>query len=402
MMDGRSDLVHDPGTSDEQRFLHRLRELRRASRHSLSVATIEKLLGQPVTIDACFLSNPYATELFAARIEREVVATGRLLRLLESYPPTNDRLAADLGPVLGIDPEWLFVTNGAAEAIQAVLRGHAAGRTLLQVPTFSPYHQFATGEVVTISCLDADPRGRAESLLRAVRRHRPDTVVIINPNNPDGFCYPPAELAELLRRLSPLAGELVLDESFLHLSTPERPQSQVGLVSELPNLTLIRSMSKDHGIAGLRLGYAVMAPDRVRALRSRGYLWNCNGFINYVISLLADPGFQVEYERARTRYLAEVAEFRAAVGDIPASYAFPGQANFALLRLDDGVDATEVVGRLLYRHGIYVRPCDDKLGLDRRYLRVAARRAEENQQVLKALHENLTEVGRAGGGPGAR
>lgn len=371
-------------------FLQRLLSLKARSTHSPSVSEVEELLGQPVAIDACFLANPYATDLFAELIERDLVATGRLKTLLGSYPPQNQRLAADLGPVLGVEPGKLFVANGASEAIQAVLTTYASGRVLMHVPTFSPFHEFATDAVITIPCLEEDPQARADLLIRSVRHHRPDTVVIINPNNPDGFCYPPQLLEVLLRTLSPLVSEIVLDESFLSFSSQDRPRSQAALVGELPNLTVIASMSKDFGIAGLRLGYAVMAPDRVRALLSRGFLWNCNSFITYVVSLLADPEFQARYELARRKYVAETTRFLAALRELPFCYTYPSKASFALLCMDPQVNAADVMGWMLYHHGIYTRLCNDKLGLNGQFIRIGARVAEQNDLVVKAMLDALT------------
>ena len=77
-------------------------------------------------VDACFLSNPYATDLFLDYLQREVVRTGKLRRLLEFYPSQNRVIANKLSGALGLPPEYLFVGNGAVEIIQAILHKFTA------------------------------------------------------------------------------------------------------------------------------------------------------------------------------------------------------------------------------------------------------------------------------------
>ena len=61
--------------------------------------------------------------------------------------------------------------------------------------------------------------------------------------------------------------------------------SYTKLVEEFRNVVLIKSMSKDFGVAGLRAGYGVMAKNRVEALLHNGYLWNVNGLSEFFQSI---------------------------------------------------------------------------------------------------------------------
>ena len=96
------------------------------------------------------------------------------------------------------------------------------------------------------------------------------------------------------------------------------------------------------------------------------------------------------YEGARRRYVRETRRLFGALAELPGIKAFPSAANFALLELDR--PAAEVATALLVRHGVYVRDCGDKWGLDGgRFMRVAARRASENRHIHAALAEVLSE-----------
>jgi len=232
--------------------------------------------------------------------------------------------------------------------------------------------------------LEPDAERRAADLLDLARRTHPDVVVVINPNNPDGFAYDADRLTQLLADLSTVCGEVILDDSFAGLAVDWQPTSARSLVEALPNLVIIRSLSKEYGIAGLRLGYAIARPERIREL-SAGVLWNINGLGEHFIRALCDHTFCDELATARDRYLCDVAGFLEDVARVPHADALPSRTNFVLLRLAPHVDPHVLVGRLLYRNGIYVRPCEDKIGLDASFVRVAAGRAASNQLVIDAL-----------------
>tara|TARA_B110000211_G_C13898120_1_gene472659 strand:- start:363 stop:857 length:495 start_codon:yes stop_codon:yes gene_type:complete len=159
------------------------------------------------------------------------------------------------------------------------------------------------------------------------------------------------------------------------------------LVNEFPNLVVIKSMSKDFGIAGIRAGYSLMAKEKVMDLLSNGYLWNINGLAEYFLNLFASDTFQTEYEPIRKQYLAETQVFFKELSKIKKIKVLPSLANFLLVELPKEYSAETITSLLLIRYGIYVRNCDDKIGLDGNYLRVASRNIKENELILKVFKE---------------
>ncbi len=158
------------------------------------------------------------------------------------------------------------------------------------------------------------------------------------------------------------------------------------LVSRFPNLTVVKSMSKDFGVAGIRAGYAVMAPGRVRTLLENGYLWNSSGLAEYFFDLYSRPDFQAHYERERIRFIRNSRRFFTELRKINGLRVYPTYANFALVELENGLSAEELVCRLLIRRGIYTRTCDDKKGLEAgKFVRIAARSRPENAYIIRSL-----------------
>src|SRR5580692_10598220 len=112
-----------PISLHEQELVSRIEFLKReAGSHSPSLATFEDRVPEiSIKVDACFLSNPYATDLFVDRLTAELVDTGKLRKILEFYPSQNAHVAYQLERVVGVPRDQMFVCNGAIEAIQACM-----------------------------------------------------------------------------------------------------------------------------------------------------------------------------------------------------------------------------------------------------------------------------------------
>src|SRR4029077_15375779 len=170
----------------EAALIERITRLKReAGTHSPSAWTLAQRIPElRLKVDACFLSNPYATQLFLMHFQREVIRPRKLRALLELYPSQNRVIAAKLGGVLELNPDSIFVGNGAAEIIQAILHRFTREKILVNLPTFSPYYEFTrpdTQVIYNVLRKEDNFRFNPTAYLDLVRRERPDTVVLINP-----------------------------------------------------------------------------------------------------------------------------------------------------------------------------------------------------------------------------
>lgn len=343
-------------------------------------------VGVTIRHDFCYLSNPYATELVLRYFKKDFEIPTKLRTTIEYYPSQNRALAEKLTKIAGVPAKNIFVGNGATEIIQAVLQNFAKKKVLVPVPTFSPYLEFVPkGVRVAHHPLSQESNFRLnlKKLLAQVQKEKPDTVVIINPNNPEGGYVRASELHSALKRLKGV-GTVIVDESFIHF-VGKKIESVASLVKRYPNLIVIKSLSKDFGIAGLRLGYAVMSKQRVSALLDKGYLWNVSGFGEYFLNLISRKNFLKEYEKVRLRAIGERDVFYSELSKIKELRVYPSRGNFFLVELLDGTTAHDLMVALLVRDSIYIRPCGDKVGLKGEYIRIASRTAEENKKLVRVL-----------------
>ena len=95
--------------------------------HSPSIDTI--LYECPelkIDIDACFLSNPYAMELFMKCLREDLIDNNKLRDVLEFYPPQNREVSKNISKAIKVDYRNIFVDNGSIEIIQGILYNFVA------------------------------------------------------------------------------------------------------------------------------------------------------------------------------------------------------------------------------------------------------------------------------------
>ena len=128
---------------EEIRLASKINQLKdEAGSHSPSIFTlVEKIPELDIKVDACFLSNPYATDLFLSYLKEELVNTNKLRDVLEFYPSQNNIISELLAKNLFINKENIFIGNGAIEVIQAVLHNFVSKMIIVNIPIFSSYYE---------------------------------------------------------------------------------------------------------------------------------------------------------------------------------------------------------------------------------------------------------------------
>ncbi len=371
---------------------------KKSGSHSPSLSSIkEKIPELKISVDACFLSNPYATELFLDYFKKEMIDTNEIYSLLEFYPAQNRIIASYVEKQLNIDSGQVFICNGAIEAIQAVIHRFSSGKLLVILPTFSSYYEYATKDIDVVYYKlrkEDDFKLNIDDYINTVNELKPNTIILINPNNPDGGYISHFDLKKIISNLS-WVENIIIDESFIHFAYEDVDLTMKSIVPDVigfENVVVIKSMSKDFGIAGLRCGYAIMSKTRVDNLLNNGYLWNSNGIAEYFFKLYSRKDFFDKYELVRKKYINESKLFFNKLSELPKIKIYPSRSNFMLIELLGGLKADEVSAQLLCNYGVYVRNCNDKIGLDGEFIRVAARNNVDNEIIVSALKNSIESI----------
>lgn len=165
---------------------------------------------------------------------------------------------------------------GAQGAIQAIGFVMPAGNARVLSPTYNEH------AAALRTC-----GWRVTEVLHLQELEGAGLAVVVNPNNPDGACYPP----EVLRWLAGKVGLLVVDESFVDV---QDDLSLAPVLDKLSNVIVLRSFGKFYGLAGIRLGFALGNAALVARLRELAGPWPVSGpAIEVACQALADRAWKI-------------------------------------------------------------------------------------------------------------
>jgi histidinol-phosphate/aromatic aminotransferase/cobyric acid decarboxylase-like protein len=346
--------------------------------HSPSIFEIQKYFELDINVDACFLCNPYAFDLFMKYYRQT-----NLVDYIKYYPPQNKVLSNLLSKTLNINSDYLMIGNGAIQMIELILREFEGKRKCIISPTFSSYYEFDFDNILFYKTHKEDNFNvNTDQLISFCTHHDIELLVIVNPNNPTGNVISKKDIKHIVKSLKKTT--IIVDESFIDFY--DKKQSVEQDVYNNMNLIVIRSLSKDFGIAGLRLGYAVANPKFNKSIFSKyGLCWNINGIAHFFLELMSNTNFIAEYKTAREKYLDDRDIFYNKLLSLKNLKVYPSRANFFII--DCGINVYDIFAHLLFEKGIYTRLLNDKLDLDDTFLRIACNTNKDNDIVFSALKE---------------
>ncbi|MDQ6751780.1 MAG: histidinol-phosphate transaminase [Actinomycetota bacterium] len=316
-----------------------------------------------------------------------IEAVRRTLEGVNRYPdPTNARLRKRLADAYDVPANRIAIGNGSCDILLA------AGEALLEPgaevvyawPSFSVYPHLAAATGATAVTVDLDEHDRhdleamADAVTVATR-----LAIVCNPNNPTSTAVPLADIEAFLAAV-PRHVAVIVDEAYCEFNLLEDPDTSIPLLARYPNLVLLRTFSKVHGLCGLRVGFALCGSEEFRhAVDQVRQPFFCNAAAQ--AAAIEALGHQDEVTRRVERAVAgrwRLDEGLRALGLAPAE----SQANFVWFALPEDCHEGDVV-RGLAERGVLVRA---GAALGRRgALRVTIGTVEENERFLRALGEVL-------------
>ena len=290
--------------------------------------------------------------------------------------PKAGALRSELAHHHGLERDQVVVGNGAAQLL------HSAAAALLEPgdelvtpwPSYPLYPLMARrshGSAVPV------PGFGADAVLRAVNE-RTRIVVVCNPNDPTGELMPAEELDRLLGAL-PERVVVFLDEALVDYVDAQPVDAAMGLLRRHARMLVFRSFSKAWGLAGLRCGYAVGAPEAAALLEQL----EPDLGVNDLAQAGALEALRSTEGRVRSRAAVVSIQRRRVVDGLVRTGidVAPTQANVLWLRLP-GVDGADLAQRL-ERQGVIVQPGGAIGEPDR--VRASVHLPEQADRLLRAL-----------------
>jgi histidinol-phosphate aminotransferase len=293
--------------------------------------------------------------------------------------PRATPLRKFLAEVEKLDAEQLIVGNGSMDLIQhvavAYIRSH--DRVLIAGPTFNEYTRVAAMMGAEILRVDARAEDifapNRDAILRRAREVNPRVLFLCNPNNPTGGLLD-LEAIEYLVRACPDT-LFVLDEAFIRF-VPDAASGR-GML-RYPNVIVLRSLTKDYALTGLRVGYAMASTAIIASLETVQPPWSVNAFAQAAtVTALRDENHLIqslaELARAKDELVNQLEKMKITV--------LPSRVHYFLIR----VGSAKIFTQQMREQNILVRDCTS-FGLPE-FVRIATQRPAENARLIQAIKE---------------
>jgi histidinol-phosphate aminotransferase len=286
-----------------------------------------------------------------------------------------------LAEKLNLTRDHIILGNGSNEIIEFI--GHAFLRPGVEVVTSED--AFIAYKLVTalfgatvVEVPDADHRFDLAALAQAITA-RTRVVFIANPNNPTGTLVTQKTIDRFLEGV-PNDIVVVFDEAYFEYL--DEPPDTLQFVRQNRPVIVLRTFSKIHGLAGIRLGYGIAHPELIRVLQKTREPFNVNGIAQAAArAALGDEEHQSKTKRLTSegrKYLED--EF--AQMDLPF---VPSVANFVLVRVGDG----KAIFKALLRKGVIVRALSGYNFPE--WVRISVGTMEQNRRCIAALREQISD-----------
>lgn len=299
--------------------------------------------------------------------------------LILNYPdPNYEQLTEAVSNFESVPKEYLIFGNGGIECIFLLAESLKNKKFLIPSPTFVEYERAFSkyGEVST--CLLEYPFELDVHQIKS-EMNDCDGVIICNPNNPTGFLIRRHFILELLEAVD---GRMVIvDEAFIDFTDDEAENTMTPYLSKYDNLVILKSMTKFFAMPGLRLGYLMTSNQKIlNEIKSNRMPWSINGIAAYVGAHVVKDSTYILKTKAfikeeRTFLYHELLKLGLDV--------LPSQGNYLFFSCDESIDEK------ISKYGIMVRNCNNYLGLNDSYYRVAIKNRQHNQVLIQALKEIL-------------
>ncbi len=299
---------------------------------------------------------------------------------ISDYPDSNATILKEaLAEKCGLNPENILVGSGSTEIIRLIAMGFFSpgDKIIIPAPTYSEYEiasRIMEAQIIfTVSSEDSQFYLNVNSLMEQIDKNKPAALFLCNPNNPTGQYLTRKDITDILTVCDKTT--MILDEAYIAFT--EGMWSSLELLRNA-NLVILRSMTKDYALAGLRLGYALANPSIISILKKMSPPWNISTVAQAAgLYVLRNDEYleqcKLKIKRDRDYLMQQLASLDFEI--------IPSQSNFFLLKAGNAKKFREA----LLKKNILVRDCTS-FGLPQ-YVRISPRTLAECKKFIVALKE---------------
>lgn len=282
---------------------------------------------------------------------KAVAAMRRAMEQAHRYPDDGVELREALASKLGVRAGQVLLGAGATDLIELCVRAFCtpAGHALISSGSFVAYKLFLLASGVPFTETALSGWGIDLDALAAAAGPTTQVVFLPNPNNPTGSRFEQPAFERFLAEL-PAHVVLVLDDAYCEYN--DAAIDTVAVIQRRPRTVVLRTFSKVHGLAGMRVGYAITSDEALAALHQVQRPFSVSRLA--IEGALAALGDEEHFQRTVEGTRAGRALVTSRLGEL-GFRVLPSFANFVTLELASEAAVTQLTTQLL-RRGCIVRP----------------------------------------------
>jgi histidinol-phosphate aminotransferase len=274
---------------------------------------------QPIVL--CWNENPYGPSPAARAV------LSRTIPISCRYPnDENQQLIDALAEHEHTSADHIVLGTGSGELLRALgfLHGRNGGEIIAARPTYSELTDYARQSGATLKFVPVDKQHRHDlAAMHAAVSERTRAVYLCNPNNPTGTAVRVEEIEAFVNSL-PDGVTTIVDEAYIDFADLYAVGTVTNLVAKGKRVVVLRTFSKIHGMAGIRIGYGIARPDIISDI-SAAAMTSPNIFaVRAARASLADRAFLTD---TRRRIIASRRRITKELTGLGLAYAEP-QGNF--------------------------------------------------------------------------
>jgi histidinol-phosphate aminotransferase len=233
------------------------------------------------------------------------------------YPPDHtDELVETIAAIYGVERNNLTIGTGSGAILAGAVHAYCTGSkgVVTAAPSYGTPASTAERMGIPVTYVPVDASFGLDVGAMADRAVGAGLVFFCNPNNPTGTAHQADVVEQFVRQVKTRSPEtaILIDEAYIEYAYDPAIQTAAPLALEFPGVFITRSLSKAHGMAGLRVGYAVGQEETIDAI---GGAWNL-GSMNTLSAAAATASLRdtqhIADERAENARIREftIAAFR--------------------------------------------------------------------------------------------
>lgn len=332
--------------------------------------------------DDAYMHDKIITANFSSNVVREGISQKMLSFLKDNigcvanYPEViAESLSKRIADYNSISPQNVIVTSGATSAFYLIAQFYKYRQSTIYTPSFSEYEDACRANNHEISFCERSKIKTLDCLLSEI-------IWICNPNNPDGEQINSGVLSAIISNNQDKI--FVVDEAYIDFTWGGDSDSILQYFATLPNVIIVRSLTKNIAIPGLRLGYIMTSKEIADGIKKIMQPWLVNSLAISAGNFYFDN--INEFKIDINTLLTDTQHFIDELRNTEICKVYDSNSTFFLAKLYRG-NASSLKKYLVEQHGILIRDASNFHGLSSRHFRLSTQSPDQNSKLIEAIKQ---------------